>query len=98
VRRLRRGANDSTGSGEVDDSGGSREIFDGKLCQLDGVSESLRELGFAMVVQRFIYRGSTVVTGICDIIRAVATENHSSDGRLPSSARCYCDPYVLAPL
>jgi hypothetical protein len=39
-------------------------------------------------MQRFIYRGTTVATGIINIIGAVATENHSSDGPLPSSDHC----------
>jgi hypothetical protein len=50
--------------------------------------ESLWRLGFGKVTQRFIYRGTTIATGISDVIRVVATENHSSDGPLPSSDRC----------
>jgi hypothetical protein len=38
-------------AGEVYDDVGSRENFGGKFCQHDGVSESLRGLGFAKVVQ-----------------------------------------------
>jgi hypothetical protein len=72
----------------VNDGVGSREIFGGKFWQPDSVSESLRGLGFAKAMQRFIYRGTTIATGISDVIRAVATENHSSDGRLPSSTCC----------
>jgi hypothetical protein len=49
TRRFRGGLNDGTGSGEVNDGVGSREIFGGKFCQPDGVSESLRGLGFAKV-------------------------------------------------
>jgi hypothetical protein len=56
----------------------------GKFWKLDSVSESLRGLEFAKVVQRFIYRVTTVTTSISDIIIVVGTENHSSDGRLPS--------------
>jgi hypothetical protein len=32
--------------------------------------------------QRYIYKGTIVATGISDISRAIATENHSSDGQL----------------
>jgi hypothetical protein len=60
----------------------------GKFWQPDGMSESLRGLEFTNSVQRFIYRGTIVATGISDIIRAVATENHSSDELLQSSDRC----------
>jgi hypothetical protein len=88
VRRLRGGLDDGTGSGEVDNGMGSRQIFSGKFGQLDGVSESLRGLGFAKTAQRFIYRGTTVATSIGDVSRAIATENHSSNGWLPSSTRC----------
>jgi hypothetical protein len=35
-----------TGSREVNDGVGSKEIFGGKFWQPDGVSESLQELGF----------------------------------------------------
>jgi hypothetical protein len=44
ARRLQEGLNDSTGSGEVDNSMGSFELFEGKFWQPDGVSESLRGL------------------------------------------------------
>jgi hypothetical protein len=47
MRRLQGGFDDSTGFGEVDDGVGSREIFTVKFWQNDGVSESLRGLGFA---------------------------------------------------
>jgi hypothetical protein len=47
MRRLQVGFDDSTGFGEVDDGVGSREIFTVKFWQPDGVSESLRGLGFA---------------------------------------------------
>jgi hypothetical protein len=87
VWRLRGGLKDGTGSGEVNDSTGSREIFGGKFWQPDGMSESLQGLGFAKAVQRFIYRGTTIATYISDVIRAVATKNNSS-GPLPSSNRC----------
>jgi hypothetical protein len=73
VWRLWRGLDDGTVSGEVDDGEGSSEIFEGKFWQSDIVSESIRELGFAMVVQRFIYKGTTVATGTGHIIRAIAT-------------------------
>jgi hypothetical protein len=49
ARRFRGGLNDGTGSREVNDGVSSREIFGGKFCQPDGVSESLRGLGFAKV-------------------------------------------------
>jgi hypothetical protein len=88
VRRLRGGPDDSTGSGLVDDGVGSKEIFGGKFWQPNEVSESLRELGFEMTVKWFIYKGAIVATGIGDIIRAIATENHGSDEWLPSSAHC----------
>jgi hypothetical protein len=52
------------------------------------MSESLRGIGFAKAVQWFIYRGTTVAMVISDIIEVVATENHSSDGPLPSSDYC----------
>jgi hypothetical protein len=52
------------------------------------VSESLRGLGFAKAAQRFIYRRVTIAMGTDDVSRAVATENHSCNGRLPSSGRC----------
>jgi hypothetical protein len=51
ARRLRVGLNDGMGSGEVNDGTGSREIVSGKFWQADGVSETLRELGFAKAVQ-----------------------------------------------
>jgi hypothetical protein len=76
------GLDDGTGSGEVIDGAGFREIFGGKFWQPDGVSESLRGLRFAKVMQQFICRGTTVATGISDIIGAIATENQSSDGPL----------------
>jgi hypothetical protein len=76
------------GSGEVDDGVGSSEFFCEKFWQLDSVSERLRRLGFTKATQRFVYRGTTVATCISDIIGAVATENHSSDGPLPSSCHC----------
>jgi hypothetical protein len=55
---------------------GSREIFGRKFWQPDSVSESLRELGFTKIVQLFIYRRITIATGIRDVSRAVAIENH----------------------
>jgi hypothetical protein len=73
AQRLQGGLDDGTGSGEVDDSAGSREIFGGKFWQPDGVSESLWGLGFAKVMQWFIYRGTTVATSIGDVSRAIAT-------------------------
>jgi hypothetical protein len=45
------GLNDGTGSGEVDSDAGSREIFSGKFWQPDGVSGSLRGLGFTNAAQ-----------------------------------------------
>jgi hypothetical protein len=45
--RLRGGLDDGTGSKEVDDGAGSNEIFGRKFWQIDGMSESLRGLGFA---------------------------------------------------
>jgi hypothetical protein len=87
--RRRRG-----GSEEGDDGAGCREIFGGKFLQPDSMRESHWGLVFAKVTQWFIYRGTTIATGICDVIRAVATENHSSNGPLPSSDCCKCDPYI----
>jgi hypothetical protein len=87
ARRLRGGLNNGIGSEEVDDGAGSREIFGRKFWQPDGVSERLWGLGFAKATQRFIYRGTTVATGISDVIRVVATKNHSSEGSLRSSDR-----------
>jgi hypothetical protein len=46
AQRLRGRLNDGMGFEEVDDGAGSRKNFSGKFCQHDGVSESLRELGF----------------------------------------------------
>jgi hypothetical protein len=71
--RCQGGLKDGTDSGEVDDGAGSREIFGGKFWQPDGMSESLRRLGFANHAHQFIYRGTTVATCISDISRAVAT-------------------------
>jgi hypothetical protein len=88
TQRLHEGLNSGTGSREVDNGVGSREFFIGKFWHPDGVSESLQGLGFVKVVQRFIYRGTIVATVISDIIGAIATENLSSDGPLPSSNRC----------
>jgi hypothetical protein len=48
---LRGGLGDNTGSGEVNDGVGSREIFGGKFWQPDEVSENLRGLGFANAAQ-----------------------------------------------
>jgi hypothetical protein len=76
------------GSGEVNDGAGSREIFGGKFWQPGDMSESLRGLGFAKAAQRFIYRGTTVATGISDVIGTVATKNHSNDMPLPLSDCC----------
>jgi hypothetical protein len=59
-----------------------------KFWQPDGMSESVQGLGFTNAAQWLIYRGTTVAMGISDIIGAVATENHSSDGSLPSSDHC----------
>jgi hypothetical protein len=88
VRRLQGGLNDNTSSGKVDDSTGSREIFGGKFWQPDGMSESLQGFGFAKATQWFIYRRITVTMGTSDVSRAIATENHSSNGQLPLSAHC----------
>jgi hypothetical protein len=49
--RLRGGLDNGTGSREVDDGAGYREIFGGKFWQPDGVSESLQGLGFAKAAQ-----------------------------------------------
>jgi hypothetical protein len=87
TRRLRGGLDDDMGSGEVDDGVGSGKIFGGKFWQPGGVSECLLGLGFAKAAQQFIYRGTTLAMGFSDIITVVASENHSSDGCLPSSAR-----------
>jgi hypothetical protein len=87
VRKLQGGLDDAMSSGEVDDNAGSREIFDGKFWQPDGVSESLRGLGFTKAMQWFIYRRITVATCISDVSRVVATENHGSNRRLPSVPR-----------
>jgi hypothetical protein len=87
AQRLQGGPDDGTGSGEVDGGTGCRENFDGKFSQLDGVSESLRGLGFAKAAQRFLYSGTKVAMGISDVNRAIVTKNHSSDGPL-SSDRC----------
>jgi hypothetical protein len=88
ARRLHGGVDDSTVSKEVDDGADSREIFDGKFCQPDGMSENLQGIRDVKVMQRFIYRRITVPTVIGDVSRPVATKNHSSNERLPSSA-CY---------
>jgi hypothetical protein len=78
ARRLQGGRDDNTGSREVDDGAASREIFGWKIWQPNAVSESLRGLGFANVMQQFIYRRITVAMGIGDGRWAVAIENHSS--------------------
>jgi hypothetical protein len=88
VQRVQGGLDNGTGFGEVDDGSGSREIFDGKFWEPDSMSESLQELGFAFSTQWFIYRRTIVATGIGDVSRVVATENHSSDGRMSSPAHC----------
>jgi hypothetical protein len=88
AQRLWGGLDDGTGSGEVDVIVDSSEIFCGKFWQPDSVSESLRGLGFAKAAQRFTYRGTIVAMGISDIIMAIATENHSSDGPQQSSDHC----------
>jgi hypothetical protein len=49
--RLWGGLDDGTGSREVHNGAGSREIFGGNFWLLDGVSESLRGLGFANATQ-----------------------------------------------
>jgi hypothetical protein len=64
--------------GGLDDGVGSRENFGRKFWQPDGVSKSLQGLGFAKVVQWFIYRGTTVATGIGDVNMVVATMIHIS--------------------
>jgi hypothetical protein len=94
VHRLRGGLDNGAVSGEVDDSTSSREIFGRKLWLPDGVSDKLRGLGFAIAAQWFIYRGTTLAMGTGDISRPVATEDHNSDGQLPSLAHCYYDPYI----
>jgi hypothetical protein len=76
------------GSGEVGHGACAREIFGRKFWWPDGVCEGLRGLGFAEDAQRFIYRGTTVATSIGDVSRAIATENLSSKGRLPSLSCC----------
>jgi hypothetical protein len=87
VQRLQGGPDDGTDSTkEVDDGAGSRENFGRKYWKPNGVSESLLGLGLAKAAQRFIYRRITVGMGNSDISMAVSTENHSSNGRLPSSA------------
>jgi hypothetical protein len=82
------GLSNDAGSGKVDDNAGSREIFSNKFWQPYGAGESLQGLGFAKAAQRLIYWGTIVAMGIGDVSRAVATKNHSSDERLPSSAHC----------
>jgi hypothetical protein len=52
------------------------------------MSESLRGIGFAKITQQLIYRETTIAMGISDFIRVVATENHSSNGPLPSLDCC----------
>jgi hypothetical protein len=49
--RLWGGLDDGTSSREVHNGAGSREIFGGNFWLLDGVSESLRGLGFANATQ-----------------------------------------------
>jgi hypothetical protein len=88
ARKLRGGLDDGTGSEEVDNNAGYREIFDRKFWQPDGVSESLRGLGFTNTMQRFIYKGTTLAMGISDVIGAITIKNHSRDGPLPSSDCC----------
>jgi hypothetical protein len=78
AQRLWGGLDNGTGSEEVNNDVGSKEIFGRKVWQPDSVSESLRGLGFTNATQWFIYTGTTIATGISDVIGAVATENHSS--------------------
>jgi hypothetical protein len=73
VWRLQGGLDDGMGSEEVDDVTCSKKIFDLKIWQSDGVNESLQGLGFAKVVEWFIYRGTIVATSIGDVNRVVAT-------------------------
>jgi hypothetical protein len=47
ARRLQGELDDGTRFGEVDNGAGSKEIFDGKFWQPDGVTECLQGLGFA---------------------------------------------------
>jgi hypothetical protein len=51
ARRLRGGLDDGTGSKEVDNGADSKENFVLKFWQTDGVSQSLRGLGFAKAAQ-----------------------------------------------
>jgi hypothetical protein len=73
VWRLQGGLDDGMGSEEVDDVTGSKKIFGLKIWQSDGVNESIQGLGFAKVVEWFIYRGTIVATSIGDVNRVVAT-------------------------
>jgi hypothetical protein len=98
ARRLQGELNDGTGSGEFDDSAVSKKIFGGKFWQPDGVSESLWRLGLAKGTQWFIYRATTSAMGTGDVSSPVSIEDHSSDGRLPSLAHCYYDPYIFSPI
>jgi hypothetical protein len=75
VQRLQGELDNGTGPREVNDDAGSREFFDGKFWQPNGVSESIQGLGFAKAAQWFIYRRITVATGIGDVSEAVATES-----------------------
>jgi hypothetical protein len=50
----------------------------------------------AKVMQLLIYMGTTSATNKGDVIRPVATKDHSSNERLPSSACCYYDPYIYS--
>jgi hypothetical protein len=78
AQRLWGGLNDGVGSGKVEDSAGSMEIFGRKFWQPDGVSKSLWGLGFAKATQQFIYRATTVATGISDAIGLVANATRIS--------------------
>jgi hypothetical protein len=60
------------------------------------MSENFWGLGFSMVVQRFIYRGTTAVTGVGEVTSLVATKNHSGNGWMTSLACGYCDPYIYS--
>jgi hypothetical protein len=73
VWRLQGGLDDGMGFEEVDDVTGSKKIFGLKIWQSDSVNESLQGLGFAKVVEWFIYRGTIVATSIGDVNRVVAT-------------------------
>jgi hypothetical protein len=56
----------------------------------------LRGLWFPKAAQLFIYRGTTLATGVGDFTSPVAIEDHSGNGRMKSSAPGYRHQYIYS--